>query len=209
MDPFVNLEVFRSGKDFSASRKGAGKGFLTRMHTYMVDQLVFGFERSALSRAIVPETCMIGHFGSSHMFNSDMSDNFMQASKDLITRFPRRWHVWLDPQACHFLLDASRLSHVAKESSGSGGCRMVSSHGHTIHVGCVHLVCSSRHLVMSSIGSRPVHACHAMQSRKWIWSGEHAMGLIMIPPQKAGIMTMITVVGSRTVIIARTLKTAG
>ena len=88
MDSFVYLEILRSSKNFATPGKRTRKGFFARMHSNVIDQLVFGFKRSAFAGTILPKAGMIGHFGASDMFNSQMSDNFMQRAKNFVARFP-------------------------------------------------------------------------------------------------------------------------
>ena len=156
------------------------------MHSNVIDQLVFGFKRSSLSWAILPEASVIGHFGSSDMFNSNMGDNFVKRAKDFVARFPGDREILFDPHTSHFLFE-SWLSHVSKESSR---CSVGMGHRHAVHVRGVHLV-SAGHLVT---GGRPVSRCshargcmEAMEAGKGIRRGKHAscVGVISthgVPP---------------------------
>ena len=77
MDAFVNLQILAPRKDFSAPGKGAGKGFLARMHPNVIDQLVLGLKGSAFPTAVFPKAGMVRHFGSTHMFHRNMRHNFV------------------------------------------------------------------------------------------------------------------------------------
>ena len=59
MDPFVDLEVFRPGKDLSTTREGAGEGLLTSVDSDVVHQLILGLEGSSFSGAILPIASMV------------------------------------------------------------------------------------------------------------------------------------------------------
>ena len=77
MDAFMNLEVLGTSENFATSRKRTWERLLTRMHANMIDQLVFGFERFAFASTILPKARMISNLGPTHMFDSDVCDNFM------------------------------------------------------------------------------------------------------------------------------------
>lgn len=49
MRSLVYLEVLGSGKNFFTSMKRAGKGLFSSVHSDVVDELVFGFERLSVS----------------------------------------------------------------------------------------------------------------------------------------------------------------
>lgn len=59
VSPFVDFQVFRSGKHFSTSGEGTWKWFLSGVYSDMIYQFVFGFERFSFSDALFPKTNMI------------------------------------------------------------------------------------------------------------------------------------------------------
>ena len=59
MNSFVDLQVFRSGKNFSAARERAGEGLLPGVDPNVVDQLVLCLERPQLARAVFPEASVV------------------------------------------------------------------------------------------------------------------------------------------------------
>ena len=88
MSSLVDLEVFRSRKDFATAGKGAGEGLLPRVDADVIDQLVFGFERFSLSGAILPVAGMVGNLRPTNVFHCNMGDYLMHGSKELAARLP-------------------------------------------------------------------------------------------------------------------------
>lgn len=81
MRSLVNLEVFGSGKNFFTSMKRAGKGLFSCVHSDVVDELVFGFERLSVSWAVLPVTNVVRVLRSSDMLNRHMGDEFIHGPK--------------------------------------------------------------------------------------------------------------------------------
>ena len=55
MRSLVDFEIFRSSEHFATADKRTRKWLLARVNTNVIDQLVLGLERLALSHAILPE----------------------------------------------------------------------------------------------------------------------------------------------------------
>lgn len=69
VSPFVDFEVFWSREHFATAGERAREGFLPCVHSDMINQFVFGFERLALSRALLPEADVVGLLGSPHVLH--------------------------------------------------------------------------------------------------------------------------------------------
>ena len=126
MCSFVNFKIFRSGEDFSTSREGARKWLLSSMDSYVVDQLVLGFEGFSVTGTILPEAGVVRLFGTSDMLYSQMGDDLVHCREKLSAGFTGLRCILIDPQASVLLFD--RRTHVAEESSGS-----VRVHSHVLH----------------------------------------------------------------------------
>ena len=134
MGPFVDLEVLRPGKHFSAPGKRARERLLSRVDTDVVDKLVLGLEGLSLPHTVLPETRVVGNLRPAHVLHSDMRDNLMHRAEHFhagFLRHPGR-QVLVDPHAGHLLLNG--VPHVAEESTWS-----VVSHANAVGRG-VHLV---------------------------------------------------------------------
>ncbi len=171
----MDLEVFRTGKHFSAARKGTGKRLLARMHSNMIHQLIFRLEGAALARTVFPIAGVVRNFGSTDVFYGNVRYNFVQGTEDFVARFPWRRHIWIDPETCHFLLN--RVSHVAQKCTGG----VMRRHPHAIHIRRrrVHLVGGTSHLMGRS--GAPVGGRHPRQSRSghslhWVMQRRERIG---------------------------------
>ena len=71
---FVYFQIFRTSEDLAAPSEWTCEWLFTGVHPNMIDQFVFGFERSSMARTIEPQTCVCCLFRSAHMFYSQMSD---------------------------------------------------------------------------------------------------------------------------------------
>ena len=69
MRSLVYLEVLAACKHFAATGMRAGKRFFTRVHAYMIDQLVFGFEGATVARTTEPVAGMRCALGSADMLH--------------------------------------------------------------------------------------------------------------------------------------------
>ena len=85
---FVNLQVFASGKHFSASRKQAGEWFFPGVNSYMIHQLVLRFERFLVPDASGPVASVIVLFRPAHVIHRQMSHHVGHVGKYFLTR----WH---------------------------------------------------------------------------------------------------------------------
>ena len=119
MRSFVDLEILASGEDFAASGKRAGKGLFSRVYPDVIDELVFGFEWSSLSGAVLPEAGVISLLGSSHVFDRQMRDDLVHRAEGLAALLLGLGHIRLHPHAGVLLLD--RLAHVSEKRSGGSG----------------------------------------------------------------------------------------
>ena len=126
MRPFVNLEIFRSGEDFSATGERAGEWFFSSVNSYVVYQFVFCLERFSVSGTVLPEASVVGLLGSTDVFDRQVSDDFVHCREEFTARFTGLWGILVDPQASVFLFD--RRAHVTEESSGS-----MRIHTHVLH----------------------------------------------------------------------------
>lgn len=61
--------------------KRAGKGLFSSVHSDVVDELVFGFERLSVSCTVLPVTNVVGVLRSSDMLNRHMGDEFIHGPK--------------------------------------------------------------------------------------------------------------------------------
>lgn len=86
VNPLVDLEILRPGKDLAATRKWARKRLLSSMDSDVVHQFVFSLERAPFSRAVFPETRMIRDLRTAHMFHGQVRDDLMKGAKDLAAR---------------------------------------------------------------------------------------------------------------------------
>ncbi len=59
MSPFMNLEIFRSGKHFSTSWKRTREWLLSGVDPNVVDQLVLGLKWLSNSWTVVPKTNVV------------------------------------------------------------------------------------------------------------------------------------------------------
>jgi len=145
MGPFVDLEIFGPGKNFSTARKRTRERLFPGVDTNVVDQLVLCLERFPNSRAIVPKANMVRYFRSSDVFDGYVSHNLVHRTKNFIARLFWRRLLRLDPLTTDFLLEVlTRLPHVSEKSSSGRSCcvRMVCRHSIArVHrVGRIHLV---------------------------------------------------------------------
>ena len=125
MRSLVNFEVLRSGKHFSTSGEWTWEGFLARVNSNVVDQLVLGFEGLPCPGAILPIANVTGLLWASYVFYCDMGHQFMHCGEGFIARFFGFWLVLVYPEAGEVLFE--RLSHVAEEG-------IVPRRHHHVHV---------------------------------------------------------------------------
>lgn len=85
MRSFVNFQVFRSSKNFAARWEWTRERFFAGVHSDVIDQFVFGFERSSISRASGPEACVRCEFGATYMFNRQMCDDILHTTERFTT----------------------------------------------------------------------------------------------------------------------------
>ena len=117
MCSLVNLQIFRPCEDLATSRKWAWKRFFARMHSNVVDQLVFGFKWFAFSDAVFPETDVVALLWPPDVLHGDVGDQLVHGTESFIATL--LWVAELlrvDPLADELLLDAL-LPHVAEEGT--------------------------------------------------------------------------------------------
>lgn len=129
MCPLMDLQVLRPREDFPAARKRAWKGFLSRVHPYVIDELVLGLERPAVTRTSLPETRVRGALGSAHVLHCKVRHDIVEGVEEFSAQFPSGSRcVLVYPHAGHFLplsagdaagraASASVASHVPQKSS--------------------------------------------------------------------------------------------
>ncbi len=162
VNAFVDFEVFRACKDLATAREWARERLLPGVDPDVVDQLVLCLEGTSLSRAVLPVASVVGDLRATNMFHSDVGDDFMKGAEDFVARLLHQRIVGINPEAGHFLLDG--VAHISKKRTR----RVMSSHAHSIHIGCwIHLIrcrCTA-HLVPGPVGRHPSepstgHALH-------------------------------------------------
>lgn len=103
----MDLQVLGSGKDFGTLWEGTRERLFSGMHANVVNQLVLGLERFPGSRTVQPETCVIVHFWSSHMFHCDVRHDLRHRGEHLVAGDvirPRLQILLIDPQTADVLL---------------------------------------------------------------------------------------------------------
>ena len=125
--PFVDLQVLRASKLLSTAGKGAGEGFLARVDSDMVDQLVLRLEGLLLTRAILPVARMVRDLRPSNVVDGQVGDDVVHRVELLVAALAPV--LLVDPLTSHLLLD--RLAHVPEERAA-----------HPVHVARVHVVLS-------------------------------------------------------------------
>lgn len=191
--PFVYLEILRSGEHLSTTRKRARERLLARVHSDVVHQLVFGFERSSIPGASLPTTSMSRTLRSADMFHSQMGHNLMHAPKVLPALFPRHRLLRLHPLALHLLLHRL-LSHIPEECPMPGVMmrHYMMRHGELVMmrrrlVMGIMMLASPHHLVMVEmrIGQRLVVVqCLVVQSRREYDVAGRSLGHEVVSPQQ-------------------------
>jgi len=100
MRPLVYLEVLRPGENLAAARKRAGERFLAGVHSYVIDEFVFGLEGPTVPRTTLPEAGVRRALGSTHVLHRQVAHNVREIIKHLAADFrPRR--VRVQPHAGH------------------------------------------------------------------------------------------------------------
>lgn len=69
MRPLVYLEIFRPREHFPAAGERAWEGFLSRVHSDVIDELVLRFERPSIPRTALPETGVRRALGASDVLD--------------------------------------------------------------------------------------------------------------------------------------------
>lgn len=126
MRPLVDFEIFRSRKNFSAARKRARKRLFSGVNSNMVDQFIFGLERTTFTRTVLPKAGVVSLLRSTDMFDSQVRHDFVHRAEDFAARFLGVASFGIDPHARVFLLNW--WPHVAEKST-----RTVTVHGHGVH----------------------------------------------------------------------------
>ena len=125
VNPFVDLEILRPGKDLAAAREGAGEGFLSSVDAEVVHQLVLRLERLLLAWALLPVASVVCDLGPANVVDGEVGDNVVHRVELLVATLATV--LLVDPLAGHLLLH--RLTHVSEEGAA-----------HPIHVAGVHVV---------------------------------------------------------------------
>lgn len=124
MGPLVYLEILRPSKHFPAPRKRTRKRLLSSVHSYMVHQLIFRFERPAVSRAALPKTGVRRALGPADVFHGKMRHDLVHAGEQFVAQLARRRLLRVEPLAAH--VAPRRRAHVAQE--GVRGVRVSVRH---------------------------------------------------------------------------------
>ena len=101
MKPFVDLQVLRASKLLSTAGKGAGEGFLARVHSDMVDQLVLRLERPLLPGTLLPVASMVCDLWSANVVDGQVGHYVVQRLEHLVAHLLR---LRIDPLTGHLLL---------------------------------------------------------------------------------------------------------
>lgn len=101
MCPFVNLQIFRSGKYFPAAGEWTRKGFFPCVHSNVVHQLVFGFEGSSVSRAALPKTRVSRTLGAADVFHCQVRDDFVHTREQFVAQLFGRRLIGVQPLTAH------------------------------------------------------------------------------------------------------------
>lgn len=113
MCPFVYLQVFRSGKYFPAAGEWTRKGFLPCVHSNVIHQLIFGFERSSVSRAALPKTRVCRALRSTDVFHCEVRDDFVHTREQFVAQLFWRRLIGVQPLTAH--VTARRRAYIAQE----------------------------------------------------------------------------------------------
>lgn len=113
MCSLMYLEVFRSCKNFSTTRKRARKRLFSRVYSYVVDKLVFRLEGSSVTRAALPEAGVGSALGPADVLDSEVGDDLVHAREELVADLPRRRLLGVEPLAAH--VAAGRRANIAQE----------------------------------------------------------------------------------------------
>lgn len=65
--PLVNFQIFRAREHFATAWERTRERLLPRVHSDVIDQFVFGFERFPLSCAVLPEADVVRLLRSPHV----------------------------------------------------------------------------------------------------------------------------------------------
>ena len=125
VNPLVDLEILRPGKDLSTAGKGAGEGFLSSVHPEVVDQLVLCLERFLLSWTLLPVAGVVRDLRPANVVDGEVGDDVVHRVELLVASLSTV--LFVNPLAGHLLLH--RLTHVPEEGAA-----------HPIHVARVHVV---------------------------------------------------------------------
>lgn len=82
----MNFKIFAACKQFSTVRLGALEWLLTGVHSNMIDELVFRFERPQITIALLPQALVVGGVGSAHVFGVDVLNDALHRVKAFHTR---------------------------------------------------------------------------------------------------------------------------
>lgn len=117
MSPFVDFQIFRTGKNFAASRKRTRERLFAGMDADVIDQLVFGLKWAPIATAFLPKANVILGLRTSDMFHRQMGDNFVHTSENSAARFFRsQARVLIDPHASHGIIPVISVgAHVAEK----------------------------------------------------------------------------------------------
>ena len=85
MRALVDLEVLATREYFATSGERTRERFLSRVYPYVVNELVFGFERFSESLTVLPVARMVCLLGSSNMFDRQVGDYFVHRVEEFVT----------------------------------------------------------------------------------------------------------------------------
>ena len=125
VNPLVDLQILRAGKDLATAGKGAREGLLSSVDAEVVDQLVLCLEWLLLAWALLPVAGVVRDLGPANMVDSQVGDDVVHRVELLVA--PLSTVLFVNPLARHLLLH--RLTHVPEEGAA-----------HPIHVAWVHVV---------------------------------------------------------------------
>lgn len=110
--PLVDLEILRAREDFPAAGKWAGERLLSRVNSYVIDQLVLRLEGFPLARTFLPKADMAALLRSPDVLYGDVVNQLVHGAESFRAGFLCRL-LLVDPLADEFLLDG--LPHVPQE----------------------------------------------------------------------------------------------
>lgn len=90
MGAFVYFEILGPGEHFATTLKRARERFLAGVHPDVVDQLVLGLERPALTLTTVPEARVRRALGPTDVLDGNVRHDVLHGAEHLAARAHRR-----------------------------------------------------------------------------------------------------------------------